>query len=231
MEQSRGSQLRQDRRGEIGMSLSTRAEIVLLGLVLSGLLAPVASAEPTRKSRRDRFFPLDQAAGARMAVVQEHLRKEKWTEAIAVLRQLLDEPADKLIELKEGEGKTKATRYVLLQTAANRLVAGLPPAGREHYLAVARAQAPAQIKEARDKADIPKLRALLRRYPQTPEALEILGLLSAHESLAGHEQSWPLWPTIALRQAPAPRWSLTSRWRQERRPFWSSSWRRKHSSR
>jgi outer membrane protein assembly factor BamB len=147
-----------------------------LAVLASLIVFPLAAAdpeEPADKSVPPITLPTDKHAATQLAAAAEYIASKDWKEAVRLLQHVLDGKEEVLIERKAGAG----TAWVSARAEARRLLAGLPPAGKEVFEKTYGPEAAELLKQARKLRDREKLARVVRRYLYTaagPEALEEL---------------------------------------------------------
>jgi outer membrane protein assembly factor BamB len=137
-------------------------------------------------------LPSDTRLRQRLEAAHDYIKGNDWNEAVRVLQDLIDAKEDQFLPSKAAPADGKpATRAGGIRAEALRLVATLPPKGRETYNTVHGPKARALLKEAIDRDDVQVLTQVVQRYLATEagaEAAERLGtyhLDRGHRDLAG----------------------------------------------
>ncbi len=111
----------------------------------------------------------------------DYIREEEWKTAIPTLQKLLEIDEDVFVRLERtnAEGK-KGHAWVSVKQEADRLLASLPPAGRDFYKLTHGAAAAKLLQKAKDNGDPSLLAEVMKRYAHTDaggEAIKLLGRL------------------------------------------------------
>jgi outer membrane protein assembly factor BamB len=123
----------------------------------------------------------DPATSRKFELVHDHLEAESWVEAIHILQTLLDGAEDALVSvprLSPDGGETAV--WTGSRAEAQRMLASLPPGGRDFYETVYGPRARALLAEVRQKDDPRLLADVARRFPFTAAGSEALDLLGTY---------------------------------------------------
>ncbi len=174
------------------MSATRRTRPVLLATALAVLLpcpssaqTPDRSGSPTPPSplppAQAVVLPANTYARQKLEAARDYIKTQAWGEAVTVLQTILDAKDDQFLPASRPSRDGKLLVYSTgLRAEAERLLAGLPPAGREFYNAQYGPKASALLKDARAGEETTLLAEVVRRYLYTDAGAE------AAERLAGH---------------------------------------------
>jgi outer membrane protein assembly factor BamB len=165
------------------MNLSHRTLMVLAaGLLILPALGLDAARPAEDKAKEETADPLglatDEAAGKKLQAATDYLKEEDWTNALRMLQFLLDAKTDGLTRLAGRDGKPD--RHVSIHAEAERLIATMPPTGREAYQRIYGPAAAEAFENARASRDAEPLARIVERYLYTeagPAALRELARL------------------------------------------------------
>jgi outer membrane protein assembly factor BamB len=153
--------------------------LVLLPAVL--LLTPPATAKNDPADLGGATLPTDPKIKGRLQAAADFIKGEDWRPAVIVLQTILDQPEDAFVPLTEkGAGGKEVSVVVSAHTAANRLLAGLPAAGRKVYEREYGGKAAELLAAGKKEQDREALAEVSQRYLYTeagPEATERLAWL------------------------------------------------------
>lgn len=125
-------------------------------------------------------LPTDVALARRLDAAYDYVTGQRWTEAAHALQVLLDTREDVLVGIRRAGADGKEVVYWTgVRTEAGRLLAHLPPRGRESYEAAYGPAARSLLAEANRTGDAALMAEVARRYFHTPagaEATRLLGL-------------------------------------------------------
>jgi outer membrane protein assembly factor BamB len=168
------------------------ARTVLAGVGFLALVqvAPVLAQDreegpdPAKEAVSSEVIPplrADPALVRKLEAARDNLQAEAWSEGTHLVQELLDRPEDALVAVKvRGKDGRAMTRWTGLHTEAVRLLAALPPGGREFYEARYGPRARALLAQARAQGDPEKAAEVVRRYPLTAAAVEAGSLLASY---------------------------------------------------
>src|SRR5579871_2900366 len=134
---------------------------------------PASQLEPALTLRTD------QAGERKLQAARDYARQESWAEAVGVVQALLDGPDAFLSVAADGVGK-EVPRRTTLHAETDRLVGGLPAAGRAFYGLLQGGPAKALLAKARERSDAHLLAEVSRRYLHTPAGAEATRLLGVY---------------------------------------------------
>lgn len=171
--------------------------IILLLLLVGSLTTTSAAQQALTASQIDQHelyygahLTTDRTAARRLALAEELLEEERFSEAIPLLLSTLHAPLDTLAvtsRLAKTED-AKSDSPTSLKRHAATLLADLPPAGRQAYELEVDARSQRELLEAMRTGSLTMLRRVMRDYPQTAAAADATWLL-ASEAL-GRGQYW-----------------------------------------
>ena len=109
------------------------------------------------------FLPTDRAKERQLDRASRLLAAGEWTDAAALLDEILADDRDAFMVAGSGDGTRLSIR-----AEATRLVAALPPSGRDAYALLCRSRADRVLAEAVARADAAGVDAVARRWFATP---------------------------------------------------------------
>jgi outer membrane protein assembly factor BamB/tetratricopeptide (TPR) repeat protein len=116
---------------------------------------------------------IDPTLRRKIETARDYIAEHSWPEAVRLLQAVLDSPADSFIPMrKKPDGRPSG--WVGARAQAERLLASLPPAGRDHY------QLRYDEQARRLRGSLRSVREAARLYRCTPAGAAAL------ERLAGH---------------------------------------------
>ena len=134
---------------------------------------------PTVVPKTDAFtLPLDRSAKRKLEAAEDYIQEQAWDKAVRMLQAVLDTKEDSFFLLPADPKKHRPERWTSTRAEAERLLAALPPAGREFYQVVNDPVAQQMLKDADTSHDVQLLTEIVRRYLYTnsgAEAVEQLG--------------------------------------------------------
>jgi outer membrane protein assembly factor BamB len=130
-------------------------------------------------------LPTDGRLKRKLDAAHDYLAEQAWGEAARLLQSLLDAERDSFVAGKDPNGKPSVTT-VSVRAEAGRLLATMPPKGREQYEQLYGKAAAALVKEAQDKKDPALLAQTVRRFLYTRAGALALRLLASHHLAAGN---------------------------------------------
>ncbi len=131
------------------------------------------------------LLPADAGLSRKVQAVRDFVAGKQWAEAAKLLAELLDRPEDVFLPVtKRGPDGQEITSAVSLRSEVERLLAGLPPPGREAYEALAGKRAARALAAAGGRPAA--LDAVVRRFPHTRAGTDAAALLGAHHLDRGH---------------------------------------------
>jgi outer membrane protein assembly factor BamB len=122
-------------------------------------------------------LPTDPLLRRKLEAARDYIKAKSWAEAVRLLQGMLDLREDGFIQ-EVGKGKD-AGKWIGARAEAERLLAGLPPAGREFYQLTYEGAARALLARARAGADRTALHEAARRFRFTRAGAEALALLGS----------------------------------------------------
>ena len=134
---------------------------------------PASQLEPALTLRTD------QAGERKLKAARDYVRQESWAEAVGVVQALLDGPDAFMSVAADTDGK-ETTRWTTLHAETDRLVGGLPAAGRGFYELLQGGPAKALLAKAQERSDPHLLAEVSRRYLHTPAGTEATRLLGVY---------------------------------------------------
>ncbi len=164
--------------------MSAAGRLGTLAVLASLLVLPLIAAEPDEpgdKSAPTILLPTDKNTGTQLAAAADYIASADWKEAVRLLQHVLEGKEDVMVERRAGGG----TVLVSARAEARRLLAGLPPAGKEFYETTYGPAAADLLKQARKLRDREKLARVAARYLYTAAAPEALEELAREEFRAG----------------------------------------------
>jgi outer membrane protein assembly factor BamB len=131
-------------------------------------------------------LPTDLKQKKKLAAARDYMNEQSWQEVCRILQSLLDAPEDTFVgtQSKDAAGRP-VTTWLSVRSEANRLLANLPPPGREKYELLYGPTAAELLKEGRAKKDADRYAEVVRRYLHTRAGVEALGLVASHHAAAG----------------------------------------------
>ncbi len=165
------------------MSASDRGRVVwfLVVSLLSPLCLTAAEPEETARQVLPITLMIDQRAGNQLAAAGEFIASGDWKEAVRLLQHVLDRKEDVMVPRKTAAG----TALVSARAEARRLLAVMPPAGREVYEKEYGPQAADLLKQGRKLRDREMLALAVGRYLYTAAGPDALQELAREEYRAG----------------------------------------------
>lgn len=179
----------------------SRSVSVLIAVGLGGaafvpwadrLFKPVVSAQeadddsdPDEGSLEDggAYLPTDRLAERRLGFARRLIADQRWSDAVTLLDEVLANDSDSFFRTD-----AEAATWRSVKAEAARLIAGLPPAGREAYQLQFRAKSDRQLADAVANGDDRGIAAVARRWLITPAGRRAT-LLAAIDAL---DQGQPL---------------------------------------
>jgi outer membrane protein assembly factor BamB len=132
---------------------------------------------PTGPAIEPVILPIDRSPRNKLDAARDYIKEGTWTEAIRLLQALLDSQEDTFRPTPTDAGPGKNT-WSSTRGEAERLLATLPPAGKEFYQLTYDAAARKMVNDATRRRDLAMLDDVIRRYLHTsagPDALVYLG--------------------------------------------------------
>src|SRR5262249_52943225 len=137
------------------------------------LLFPLARAARAQDDdSTQRFFALPMARDTRelAATAEEHLRAERYPEAIAVLQRILEDHSQEVLPPDPTRPAARSTYQGAAEWALERMFA-LPPRARAEYCARYEPRAAEALARAQLAPDRSSLVAIPRQWPIVPSAV------------------------------------------------------------
>jgi outer membrane protein assembly factor BamB len=126
-------------------------------------------------------LPTDVALARRLDAAYDYVKEQRWAEASHALQSLLDICEDVLVGVRRaGADGKESDHWIGIRTEAGRLLAHLPPRGRESYEAAHGPPAKSLLAEANRTGDVNLLGEVARRYFHTPAGAEATRLLGCY---------------------------------------------------
>jgi outer membrane protein assembly factor BamB/tetratricopeptide (TPR) repeat protein len=114
----------------------------------------------------------------KLDAARDYIKAKSWAEAVRLLQGVLDAREDGFLKIPQAGARGKeAGKWVSARVEAERLLAGLPPAGREFYQLTYEGAARALLARARAGGDRAALHEAARRFRFTRAGAEALALL------------------------------------------------------
>jgi outer membrane protein assembly factor BamB len=126
-------------------------------------------------------LPTDRALARAMARAEQQLRAGEYYEALAFFQQILEREEDSFLD-----DEVSAAGQVGLKATARRLIAALPPKGRETYELLYGATARRQLDAALAAGDEQAIADVVRRYVHTSAGCEAALVFAQMEADRGH---------------------------------------------
>jgi outer membrane protein assembly factor BamB len=153
------------------------------GAQMKGIVPPPPSGDepvpPPAAPKGDAFtLPLERANKQKLEAAEDYIHDQKWNEVVLMLQAVLDTKEDSFFLIPADPKNHLPERWTSARAEAERLLANLPPAGREFYQLATEPRAQQLLKEAIASRDPQRLPEIVRRYLYTnsgAEALEQLG--------------------------------------------------------
>jgi outer membrane protein assembly factor BamB len=147
-----------------------------------GLKAKKAAPDPVRPRpgfTGGVYLAVDDDVTRKLEAVREYHADGVWREVTQALQHLLDREEDCFVPAgRPGDEGQERTAWVSARAEADRLLAAMPPAGRQVYETLSGARARHLLAEARRAGDPHRLAEVARRFLHTragAEAAELLG--------------------------------------------------------
>jgi outer membrane protein assembly factor BamB len=151
---------------------------VLLALALAGTPGAGRGEENAPAAADAVLLATDPVQRRRLEAARDYLEVRSWVQAVRLLQAVLDAAEDRFVKLPAGGGRDAA--WTSARARAERLLASLPPAGRESYALACGGAAQRMLADARGRADRAALAEVARRFRFTPAGAEALALLGAY---------------------------------------------------
>lgn len=134
------------------------------------------------------FLPVDRGKDRQLDRVHRLIAAGQWGDAVTLLDELLADDRDAFMT----DGSTDGTRRSV-RTEAARLVAGLPPAGRDAYALLCRGRAERALADALARDDGPAVVAVARRWAATPAGRRACAMAAQTALEAGDPRTAEAW--------------------------------------
>jgi outer membrane protein assembly factor BamB len=174
------------------MSRRTRSAHVVLACIGSLALLRAATARADGESvagagdrpRGQAPIPLlraDARLARKLDAARDYVKSGSWVQVAHALQAILDGAEDGLVPVRRiGKDGREVIAWTGVRAEAARLLAGLPPSGREFYHTTYGPRARALLAEAWRKGDASLLAEVARRYPSTAAGVEAAARLGSH---------------------------------------------------
>ncbi len=117
----------------------------------------------------------------KLDAAQDYIKVRSWAEAVRLLQGVLDAPEDAFLKVTPAGARAKGVaKWVSARAEAERLLAALPPAGREFYELTHEASARKLLARAKAGGDRAALQEVARRFRFTRAGAEAQGLLGTY---------------------------------------------------
>jgi outer membrane protein assembly factor BamB len=152
------------------------------------MVPPPPAPPPTNAANPDGFeyggisLPKDeQHLNKKIEAAVDYIREEDWKEAIPLLQKLLEIKEDVFARLmrKSPDGK-EVPNWISVKTEADRLIANLPPNGRDFYKLTYGNEAARLLKKYKESGDAAILAEIMKRYAHTDAGGEAIRLLASY---------------------------------------------------
>jgi outer membrane protein assembly factor BamB len=151
--------------------------VALAGLAAAQTPRPDAEAE---KALLALTLPTDDKAEQRLAVAADFVKKEDWRAAVELLQLVLDGEQDAFVRVRTRDEGKDITRFAGAHAEAERILAGMPAAGRQLYQKQFGEKAAERVEAARKKEDALALTDVVQRYLYTDTGAEAAETLATH---------------------------------------------------
>lgn len=135
--------------------------------------APAPSSDPV-------LLASDPLLRRKVEAVPEYIKVRAWAEAARLLQAVLDAREDCFFKAPADARGKAPPRWTSARAEAERLLASLPPAGREFYQLNHEGPARKLLTDARARGDVALLHEAARRYRFTRAGAESLALLGSY---------------------------------------------------
>jgi outer membrane protein assembly factor BamB len=172
------------------MSMPWRARVLSLVLlvVVLGRAADSLGRQPTPplKDAEPAVTPepvalaTDPLVRRKLDAAGDYIKVRSWAEAVRLLQGLLDSREDAFLPPRATAGRARVQRWASVHAEAERLIAALPPAGKDYYRLNYDGIADRLLQEARRRADRAALHDLTRRFRYTRAGAEALAMLGGY---------------------------------------------------
>jgi tetratricopeptide (TPR) repeat protein len=185
--------------------------VCLLALPFAGAqqVKPPAATEPPRVDIPIPLeLPTDDRVKRMLEAAADYVQTEDWAQATAVLQKLLERKEDVFVpvERKGADGKP-VTTLVSGRSEAGRMIASLPPAGREFYQLKYGPFAAELLKQARADGKQDLLVRIVREYLHTEAGPDALLDLGQAKEESGEHSTAALYFLRALDHRGIARWT------------------------
>jgi outer membrane protein assembly factor BamB len=169
------------------VSLLTAAALAAGALLVPAKPALGDDARPDGPDkRRPRFstlvtLPTSDDLESKLEIAPAYIKGGDWATATRVLQWVLDHPEDAFVPVRRpGPDGKEAVGWVSARAEADRLLATLPPKGREFYEVQHGARAAGLLAAARKAGDLLQLAQVVERYRHTAAGRQAADLLGTH---------------------------------------------------
>jgi outer membrane protein assembly factor BamB/tetratricopeptide (TPR) repeat protein len=121
-------------------------------------------------------LPTDPVAKQKIEAARDYVKAKDWPQAARLLQGLLDGRQDSFVRWETEPGKPPPA-WTSVRSEAERILAALPPNGRDGYRVLYDESAQTMLRQALDRSDIRGLSEVVRRYRFTRPGATALGLL------------------------------------------------------
>jgi hypothetical protein len=147
---------------------------------------PVAEDEDAEGADTGLYLPTDRQQERQLDRAGRLLKDGRWSDAATLLDELLGAERDSFFRQRAGRDAAERGTWASVKAEAARLIATLPPAGREAYQLQFRARAEKLLAEAVAADDTTAILAVARRWFATP-AGQRAAVLAAVEALEANQ--------------------------------------------
>jgi outer membrane protein assembly factor BamB len=152
---------------------------------------PPTEKDPTEFSHAI-DLPKDPRVSQQIQAAQDYIAEEDWLTACEVLQALLQHNQDYFMKVERNGPGGKTVSWVSVKSEADRLLATLPPKGKEFYQVTYGPKAAEDLKKAKASSSIEQLTIVTRNYLHTDAGVEATNLLGTYLLDRGE------WTTAAL---------------------------------
>jgi outer membrane protein assembly factor BamB len=177
-------------RRRIGPLLTATAFFALLSPARSQTAPLLPSVPPPDPSTASTVtLPHDTRIRQKLEASRDYIKATDWNEAVRALQDLIELKEDQFLvrDLAPAGGKP-ASGSGGVRGEALRLLAGLPPGGRDTYQSTYGPKARALLKEALERDDLHLLSQVVQRYLHTEAGAEAAERLGAYHLDRGHRE-------------------------------------------
>jgi outer membrane protein assembly factor BamB/tetratricopeptide (TPR) repeat protein len=120
-------------------------------------------------------LPRDRKAQQRLEAAREYVEDRAWPKAVRLLQKLLDVETDSFYrEPVRNPGDKTPPRWISIRGEAEKLLADLPPEGKDSYRTTYEPTARKELNAARARHDWPAIHEIARRYRHTDAGIDAL---------------------------------------------------------